>query len=231
MNRATWSALNSATEPALIPYTIGEEDLRGPFATVPTDMMEMSKLDHLGYSSPLEGLAEKFHCSPQVLRALNPHAAFKAGGEHLMVPAVRAPREVRAAKIIVSRSASTVSAFDAQGTLIAQYPASSGSEHDPLPLGEWKITGVARNPQFNYNPDLFWDADDKQAKAVIQPGPNNPVGSVWIDLTKQHYGIHGTADPSQIGHSQSHGCIRLTNWDALELAGMVTRGTLAILKE
>ncbi len=124
-----------------------------------------------------------------------------------------------------------MSAFDAQGKVIAQYPASIGSEHDPLPVGKWKVTGVARNPKFHYNPDLFWDADSQQAKAVIPAGPNSPVGLVWIDISKPHYGIHGTSEPSQIGHTQSHGCIRLTNWDALELAGMVRLGIPVILKE
>jgi lipoprotein-anchoring transpeptidase ErfK/SrfK len=193
--------------------------------------MQQAKLSYLGYASPLEGLSEKFHCSPEALRALNPGAAFDTAGQSLQVPAIRSPRTAMAAKVVVSKSKSTVSAFGADGKLIAQYPATTGSEHDPLPIGDWKIRGVVKNPKFNYNPALFWDADAKQAKAVIAPGPNNPVGLVWIDLSKQHYGIHGTPEPSQIGHTQSHGCIRLTNWDALELAGMVSAGTPAILEE
>jgi lipoprotein-anchoring transpeptidase ErfK/SrfK len=231
MDRATWTALNADASPPLIPYTITEADLKGPFVTIPADMMEKAKLDHMGYSSPLEELAEKFHCSPQLLRSLNPKATFETAGEELMAPAVRAPRQAHAAKIVVSKLGSTVSAFDAHGKLIAQYPSSSGSEHDPLPLGTWKVTGVIRNPPFDYNPDLFWDANAAQAKAVIAPGPNNPVGMVWIHISKPHYGIHGTPEPSAVGHTQSHGCIRLTNWDALELAGMVMPGIPAILTE
>jgi len=115
--------------------------------------------------------------------------------------------------------------------MIAQYPCTSGSEHDPLPIGDWKVTGVFKNPKFNYNPDLFWDAKPKDSKATIAPGPNNPVGVVWIDLSKEHYGIHGTPSPGQIGHTESHGCIRLTNWDALELAGLVEKGTPVSLVE
>jgi lipoprotein-anchoring transpeptidase ErfK/SrfK len=231
MDRATWSVLNTDQAPALVPYTITEADLKGPFVKIPAGLMEQAKLDHLGYASLLEELAEKFHCSPQLLRALNPHATFETAGEELTAPSVRAARQLHAAKVVVSKSQSTVSAFDARGKLIAQYPSSSGSDHDPLPLGDWKITGVIRNPPFDYNPDLFWDADSKQAKAVIAPGPNNPVGLVWIHISKPHYGIHGTPEPSLVGHTQSHGCIRLTNWDALELAGMVTPGIPAILKE
>ena len=101
---------------------------------------------------------------------------------------------------------------DAADKTIARYPASTGSEHDPLPIGEWKIKGVARNPDFHYNPKLFWDADPAHAKAKIAPGPNNPVGMVWVDLSKEHYGIHGTPEPSKVGKTESHGCIRLTNW-------------------
>jgi lipoprotein-anchoring transpeptidase ErfK/SrfK len=114
---------------------------------------------------------------------------------------------------------------------MARYPASVGSEHDPLPVGNWKIKGVAKNPPFHYNPALFWDADPGHSKAKIAPGPNNPVGVVWIDLTKDHYGIHGTPEPGKIGYTQSHGCIRLTNWDAMKLAQVVGPGTPAVLKE
>jgi lipoprotein-anchoring transpeptidase ErfK/SrfK len=108
-------------------------------------------------------------------------------------------------------------------------PVTSGSEHDPLPIGPWTVTGVGRNPTFNYNPDLFWDADPSHAKSRIPPGPNNPVGLVWIDLSKEHYGIHGTPEPSRISYGESHGCIRLTNWDALRVASLVGKGTPVVL--
>jgi lipoprotein-anchoring transpeptidase ErfK/SrfK len=105
-----------------------------------------------------------------------------------------------------------------------------GSEHDPLPIGTWKVKGVSKDPPFFYNPDLFWDAKGDQSKAKIPPGPNNPVGVVWIDLSKEHYGIHGTPEPSKVGKTESHGCIRLTNWDADELSRMVSPGIPAILQ-
>jgi lipoprotein-anchoring transpeptidase ErfK/SrfK len=124
-----------------------------------------------------------------------------------------------------------VRAYDADGKLLGYYAATIGSTHDPLPIGEWKIRSVSHNPQFHYSAALFWDAKNPEEKAVIQPGPNNPVGVVWLDLSKEHWGIHGTPEPSLIGHTTSHGCIRLTNWDASELAGMVKAGTPAILKE
>jgi lipoprotein-anchoring transpeptidase ErfK/SrfK len=124
-----------------------------------------------------------------------------------------------------------VSVFDAEGRLIAYYAATIGSVHDPLPIGDWKILGVSRNPVFRYDAGLFWNARNPKEKAVIAPGPRNPVGVVWIDLSKDHYGIHGTPDPSKIGHSLSHGCIRLTNWDAWELAAMVKPGIPASLQD
>ncbi len=129
----------------------------------------------------------------------------------------------------VSKSAGALEAVDAKGTVLARYPATTGSDYDPLPLGEWKINGVARNPTYNYNPDLFWDAEADEKKVKVAAGPNNPVGPVWIDLSKPHYGIHGTPVPSTIGKTSSHGCIRLTNWDALELATIVSPGMTALL--
>ena len=137
----------------------------------------------------------------------------------------------KAARVEVSKSQRTVIAYSPDEKILAQYPATIGSEHDPLPIGDWKITVVKMNPIFNYNPNLFWDAKPEDSKATIKPGPNNPVGLVWMGLSKEHYGIHGTPSPGTIGHTESHGCIRLTNWDAVELAGMVDVGTPAILKE
>jgi lipoprotein-anchoring transpeptidase ErfK/SrfK len=194
-------------------------------------MMAKAKLDYLGYASPLDELAERFHCAPALLQKLNPGKQFDKEGEMLTVPNVAAPLTGQAAKVVVSKSANTVTVFDDSGKVMAQYPCSSGSEHDPLPLGDWKITGVARNPRFHYNPNLFWDAKAKDAKATIAPGPRNPVGLVWIDLSKEHYGIHGTPNAALLGHAQSHGCIRLSNWDATELAGLVKPGTPASLVE
>jgi lipoprotein-anchoring transpeptidase ErfK/SrfK len=131
----------------------------------------------------------------------------------------------KAARIVVSKSKGTLKAYDAADKLIAVYTATMGSTHDPLPLGEWGITGIGHNPKFHYNPDLFWDAKAGSEKATLPAGPNGPVGVVWIDLTKEHYGIHGTPHPETIGRAESHGCVRLTNWDAARLAQMVSTRT------
>ncbi len=226
-----WALLNADSAPALIACTITEADIAGPFVKVPADMMEKSKLDALAYESLIESLGERFHASPKLLKLINPQATFQTAGEQILVPNVMAELPPKAAKIVVDKSDRSVSALDAEGKVIAYYPASMGSEHDPLPIGTWKINGVQKDPPFFYNPKLFWDADPSHSKAKIKPGPNNPVGLVWIDLSKEHYGIHGTPEPATVGKTQSHGCIRLTNWDAVELSGMVAPNMQAILQE
>src|SRR5207245_421264 len=128
------------------------------------------------------------------------------------------------ARLVVSKSESSITLVDASNNVVAHFPASTGSEHDPLPIGNWKINGILKNPKFHYNPRLFWDAAPNEKRATIPPGPNNPVGVVWIDLSKPHYGIHGTPEPSMIAKTQSHGCIRMTNWDAWALAQAVYPG-------
>ena len=228
---ATWKLLNGDSGPVLVRYAITAQDVAGPFQEIPEDMMAKGALPALGYSSALEELSENFHSSPTLLTKLNPGKSFDKAGEEIVVPSVRSTPPPKIAKVVVSESEKTVSAFDAADKLVAQYPATTGSEHDPLPIGAWKINGVSKNPSFHYNPELFWDADAKDEKTTIKPGPNNPVGVVWIDLSKPHYGIHGTPVPSTIGKTESHGCIRLTNGDAAELAQMVSPGLPAILQQ
>jgi lipoprotein-anchoring transpeptidase ErfK/SrfK len=133
--------------------------------------------------------------------------------------------------VTVAKKTSALTVTDASGRVILYAPVTTGSVHDPLPIGEWKVTGMQFNPKFHYNPDLFWDADPAHTKATVQAGPNNPVGVVWIDISKAHYGLHGTAEPSTIGRTQSHGCVRLTNWDALKLASLVKPGTRVVFTE
>jgi lipoprotein-anchoring transpeptidase ErfK/SrfK len=229
---ATWKVLNRDTAPVIVPYTLTAEDVAGPFNLIPEEMADRAKLPALGYENVTEALGEKFHASPALLVALNPKAKFRAGAVIQVPNVVRPPVSKKAGMTVrVSRSAGAVEALDEAGVVLARYPATTGSEHDPLPLGKWKINGVAWAPTYNYNPDLFWDAESDEKKAKLPAGPNSPVGAVWIDLSKPHYGIHGTPTPSTIGKTSSHGCIRLTNWDAVELAQMVTPGTEASLVE
>jgi lipoprotein-anchoring transpeptidase ErfK/SrfK len=134
-------------------------------------------------------------------------------------------------RVVVSKKASVLNVYDKEGQLVFYAPVTSGSEHDPLPLGNWVITSVVRDPVYSYNPDLFWDADQANAKVKIAAGPNNPVGVVWMGLNEPHYGIHGTAEPGEIGHSASHGCVRMTNWDATRVADLVKVGTQVVFEE
>lgn len=230
-DKATLAALDDG-QAVLAVYTVTEADVAGPFAPVPEDMAEKAKLPALGFANAAEALGERFHASPRLLRKLNPGIDIEQAGAQVMVPNVGAARALpKAASIVVDRSDGTLSLLDAGGSVIAQMPATTGSEHDPLPVGQWKVNGVARNPPFHYNPKLFWDARPGDSKATIPPGPNNPVGVVWIDLSIDHYGIHGTPEPGQIGKTQSHGCIRLTNWDAARVADATGAGTPVVLQE
>jgi lipoprotein-anchoring transpeptidase ErfK/SrfK len=232
LDDATWQALSGDGAPTLVDYTLTDADVAGPYAPTPKEPADQAKLPALGYQSIDEALGERFHASPALLRALNPQADFTRAGTVLRVPSVGGGAPLpKATSLVVDKSDSTVSLRDAQGKVFAQFPASTGSTHDPLPIGRWKILGISRDPPFHYNPKLFWDASRGDKKATLPPGPNNPVGPVWIDLSKPHYGIHGTPEPGHVGKTESHGCIRLTNWDALTVAGAVDASVPAILQE
>jgi lipoprotein-anchoring transpeptidase ErfK/SrfK len=233
---ALLQALSRGAAEVLAPYTITAEDTAGPFTeSIPTDLMEQSKLPALNYRSVLEALGERFHASPALLRRLNPGARF-AEGETIQAPNVSGASSAPATppanvRVVVSKDASAATAYDGSGKVIFHAPVTSGSEHDPLPIGSWVVTAVIKNPTFNYNPDLFWDADPSHAKAKVPPGPNGPVGIVWIDISKEHYGLHGSPEPGKIGHTSSHGCVRLTNWDAARLAALVKKGTPVVFEQ
>ncbi len=231
IDEATWHALNADTAPVLVEYRLTAQDVAGPYNVLPEDMMAKAALPQLGFASLAEALGERHHASPALLQALNPGADLTREGTTLWVPNVQAAAPTKAASVIVDKSDSSVMLRDEGGRVYARFPASTGSEHDPLPIGRWTIKGVARDPHFQYNPQLFWDAEPGHAKAKLAPGPNNPVGVAWVDLSKDHYGIHGTPEPGKVGKTESHGCIRLTNWNAAALAGAVAPGTPAVLQQ
>jgi lipoprotein-anchoring transpeptidase ErfK/SrfK len=237
----------------LIRYRITPEDVAGPFVTIPSGMKQKASLPALGYTSLPEALAERFHSTPAFLRQLNPQARFVEGEEievpnvEPMVmpvlssnPPVQEPPEQLVPEAVptkpdvvvtVMKGASALTVTNASGRIVFYAPVTTGSMHDPLPIGTWKVNGVRLNPTYHYNPHLFWNADPRDAKATLPAGPNNPVGLVWIDISKKHYGMHGTPEPSTIGRAQSHGCVRLTNWDALKLAGLVKPGTRVLFEK
>ncbi len=228
----TWAELERDAVPTWVEYTLTDADVKGPFVELPTDLIERSKLPALDYTSIEEALGERFHASPALLKKQNSGLALDAAGTSIQVPNVLdAPPLPAIAQVIVDRSERTLMLAAADGTVVAQFPSSTGSEHDPLPVGEWKVDSVSVNPVFYYNPELFWNADPAHGKAELKPGPNNPVGLVWIDLSKEHYGIHGTPEPSRVGKTESHGCIRVTNWTAMLLSQAVKNDMPVVLRE
>jgi lipoprotein-anchoring transpeptidase ErfK/SrfK len=227
----TWALLNRDAVAITTTYTITAADVKGPFVTIPKDVQEEAKMKWLGSESAEEGLGEKFHESPRLLAEMNPGKKFDKAGVQITVPNVRRGPALRAVRVVVSKSKRTVSALGVGDKVLAVYPATVGGEHDPLPLGDWKIASVTPNPWFYFQPMRYWNANPKEATAKLAPGPRNPAGVVWMGLSKPHYGIHGTPDPGHIRHGESYGCIRMTNWDAQDLSHMVHPGTPAMLVE
>lgn len=231
LDAATWDALNADTAPILVTYTLTDADIAGPYGKTPSSPAEMAKQDALPYESVEEKLAEKFHASPALLKKLNPSADLASAGSVLTVPSVMAANNLpEADHIVVSKSKSALQLMDAAGKVLAQYPVTTGSAQFPLPIGDWKVTAIARNPIWFFDPALIAGSAKDAKKDEIPPGPNNPVGSTWIGLSKPHYGIHGTPHPAKIGKTESNGCIRMTNWSAAALSRVVDKGMLVSLE-
>jgi peptidoglycan hydrolase-like protein with peptidoglycan-binding domain len=229
-----WRAITkSDAESALLTYSITEEDTRGPFyKKIPEDFRAKAEMNRLGYKSPRELLAEKFHMSEDLLRKLNPGVSFDKEGQEIVVANVeRDSLPGKISRIEVDASRQRVKAYSEGDKLVAIYPATIGSDDRPSPKGEFKVTKVTEDPVYHYDPALDLRGVHVKEKLDIPPGPNNPVGAVWIDLSAEGYGIHGSPDPDKISKSASHGCIRLTNWDALELARHLRKGTPVVIEE
>ncbi len=208
-----------------INYTITAADAAGPFvASVPSDYGEKAKLDKMSYTSVTEQLAERFHMDEAYLKALNPQANFGRVGTIIKVANVGQPATRQVTRIVADKSKKQVFGYDASNKLVVSYPATIGSTDTPSPTGTHAISRVVLDPDYTYNPNLNFKQGENNKILTIPPGPNGPVGNVWIALDKPTYGIHGTPDPSKIGKTESHGCVRLTNWDAQELAKLVKPG-------
>jgi lipoprotein-anchoring transpeptidase ErfK/SrfK len=223
----TWNRLAAtSTEPAMVEYEIQPADVKGPFnKTVPKTLEKKAELKTLNFTNPRELLAEKFHIDPALLARLNPKLSFDTAGTKIQVPNIaRKPSQAKVAKVVVDKTARTVRALDGDGKQISFYPASVGSEERPAPSGTLPIRSVAENPTYTYRPKLKFKGVKATKPFTIAPGPNNPVGNTWIDLG-DGFGIHGTPEPQNISKTESHGCVRLTNWDAEALGKMVHRGT------
>lgn len=233
LTQPTWKKLAAGdSNPVLVDHKITQAEVKGPFTPkIPASMKAQAKLKHLGYTSPSEALGEAFHTNPHLLKALNPGKPLNKPGTQITAPAVYTkPPTEKAARIEIDKPSHTLRVIGKSGELLALYPASIGSEENPAPTGRYKVAAVAENPTYHYNPSLKFKGLKNAGKFTIPAGPNNPVGVVWIDLNKPHFGIHGTPDPAKVGKGYSHGCVRLTNWDVRELAHMVHRGTPVLFK-
>lgn len=222
-------AINAALErsggAAFKDYTITPGDVAGPYVhSIPVDYARKAEMDEMAFTSPLEMLAERFHMAEDYLASMNPGADFNRAGTTIRVANPGADEEGDVVRIEADKAAEQVRAYDAYGRLVAAYPATIGSTDTPSPSGTVKVDRIAFNPNYTYNPKINFVQGSNNKVLTIPPGPNGPVGSIWIALSKPTYGIHGTPQPDRIGKTNSHGCVRLTNWDANELAHMVKEG-------
>jgi lipoprotein-anchoring transpeptidase ErfK/SrfK len=247
LDNATRRALLRDQAPSTRRLRIAEEDAQGPFVgRIPDDPADQAKMERLAYRNLLEKISEKFHTTPETIIALNDPKTPLRAGTVLRLPNVLpssrnyqnvkpeiaqllsdlniSANQPKAERVVVDKSDKVVHVYGAGGRMIAQFPATMGSEKDPLPLGNWKVNSVAFNPPFKYQPQLFWDVKDDEPEQLLPPGPNGPVGVVWIDLNREHIGLHGTNSPETIKRAESHGCVRLTNWDAARLTQMIEDG-------
>ena len=223
-----WQRLAADQQGVLTQYTITRKDVAGPFLKkLPAKMEQLKDIKQLSYTSPRQELAEKFHMSEELLSALNPGQPFDRDGAAITVVDAAATTKERAQveKVEIDKNRQTVKAFDRSGNLVAFYPATVGSGEKPSPTGTLKVTSIDHNPTYRYNPDYKFKGVRSKTAFTIEPGPNNPVGTIWIGLSAEGYGIHGTPHPGRISKAESHGCVRLTKWDAEQLAKVVHKGT------
>lgn len=222
-------ASDAGYAPVVVSHTLSADDVKGPFNPIPDDVYEKAKMSHLGYESLREKLAERFHSTEDFLEVLNPDVKFSdlQAGAAINVPNVREPMTADGpdiARVIISISGNSFNGFDAGDKLIFHAPTTVGAGFDPSPTETLHVVKITPYPSFHYDPTLYHEVPDSEPDAHLPSGPNTPVGVVWMALSKPHYGIHGTPDPDSIGYASSHGCIRLTNWDAQEVEHRVTPG-------
>ena len=226
LNTETWQALTSdkalMTQPVLVSYQLTDADVDIKTTTIPAGATAKAELEGLYYENVIEALAEKFHMSEKYLKTLNPNASFSAG-ETITVYNPGNPNTAPVSRVVADKTTQTLYAYDDKGTLVASYPTTVGSTATPSPSGTHTVEVKVHEPNYTYT------ANDG-SKAILPPGPNNPVGSVWIGLSKPSYGIHGSPDPARISRQASAGCVRLTNWDALALLGVIQNGATVEFK-
>lgn len=235
IDERTWQRLQQlAGQPHQLVYEhdLTQDDVAGPFVDLPEEYYDRRDMDCQCYESLAEKLAEKFHTTEALLQQLNPDVDLNTirAGRSLKVPAIversSAPAGGGAvARIVISDGGRHLHALDADSRILYHFPATLGSAYSPSPTGSYRITAIAEDPTWHYQPELLEGVDDDEPDAVLPPGPNNAVGVVWMQLSEPHFGIHGTSAPETIGYATSNGCVRLTNWDAAFLAARVEAGT------
>jgi lipoprotein-anchoring transpeptidase ErfK/SrfK len=231
MDQQTFQRLASeaAYAPVVKQYAVTADDLQGPFVSIPDSVYDQQKLTCLCYETVREKLGEKFHSDPDFLDVLNPNVKWKElqAGTTIVVPNVRdefTNDQKDIAKVVISIAGNSFDAFDASGRLIFHAPTTLGAGYDPSPHETVHVVKITPMPHFHYDPTLYHEVPDSEPDAHLPPGPNSPVGIVWIALSKEHYGMHGNPEPESIGYSSSHGCVRLTNWDAEEVEHRISEG-------
>jgi lipoprotein-anchoring transpeptidase ErfK/SrfK len=227
---STWKALvGEAAAPLLMEYTVSKQDAAGPFTKTPADMMARAQLKSLDFETVQEALGEKFHCSPQWLRNTNRGSRFEAG-DKIIVPATGSEKPpAQAASIRIDKSERVLYLLDKAEQPVAAFPVSIGGASDPLPIGRMEIKNAAKDPIFTFDPALIKSAQKTDSKADIAAGPNNPVGVYWLGLSKPHWGIHGTPNPTRVGMAETNGCIHMTNWDVMRLSQVVKPGFAVVV--
>lgn len=228
LDKEMWSKLRGeGADDIVTEYKITEKDANYDFAkAIPEDYAKQAKMERLAYTSMQEMLAERFHMDEDLLEALNPKASFKAGETINVINVKREKPKAQVGRIEANKSTGMVVVYSKDDRILASYPATIGSKSTPSPSGEHKVTRIAVDPTYHYDPEKNFTQGGNTEKLVLPPGPNNPVGAVWIALSKPTYGIHGTPEPALVSKNASHGCVRLTNWDARELANMIDPGVM-----
>ncbi|NNE93140.1 MAG: L,D-transpeptidase [Verrucomicrobiales bacterium] len=228
-------------KPLVTKYTITSADEK-KLGNVPEQPAAKADQSSLPYETLLELVAEKFHAYPDFICELNPQVdpSSLSAGTTLTVPNVAEPFDLSAVKNASSagESAGEITVlsrdkmleFRKDGKLVHTFPITPGAEGNQAPPGNWKVDTVAFMPTFRYDEKMLEEGKRSENAHIFPPGPNNPVGIVWIGINSEGIGIHGTSNPDDIGRNASHGCIRLANWDAAKLAPLVGVGTPVVIR-
>jgi len=219
-----WRRISADQSPVIVRHTISDADVSDIVAPLPDDYAALAERDWLGFTSPAEKIAEKFHMDIDFLEQLNPDADFSEAGTAIWVVDPLENVDTAVVRIVVDKPTQRLLVWDENKSLVASYPVTIGSDSLPSPEGTMEVKAVATEPTYSYRPDVNFQQGGNAEALTLPPGPNGPVGIVWIDLSKPTYGLHGSPEPAEIDKTYSHGCVRMTNWDARELAALVSRG-------